>query len=307
MGYLFKISLYGVGKSITRFRRLCSITHYSSDNHWRVTAIIVNKENEKVNTRERATEILSDALQSQMGYTNDLYGRGYRDLTRIPCLITCSDIQHPYKYEISEYHANQHARSLLYDMQPTHHEAHERNAARLVEDVVRIIELFYLPATLIRNPTVSWRVDLYYRDYSLRGSDAELSRLMGFVMDSNAYDSIKGLKVYVGRLGDYMVCRSLSALLFVIEQRLKDYLVSTTKKGRPASLPTILYGYTSDSVEDVVGKYRSYRSYDAIHVKTHAMFTIRYIYDDYDKTDVRIFARVLYNGLVRDVLPMYLR
>lgn len=306
MGYMFKISLYGVGKYVTRFLRVCTLTHYSSDNPWRITSIIVNKKNEKISTNERAVAILTDVFKAQMVHTSILYDKQHQNLAKIVCLITCSDIQHPYMYEVSEYLVNHHARSLLYEMLPTSTEARNGDVSRLVDEVVRVIEMFYDPPTLIREPTISWRVDFYFRDYTFKGSYAEISRLMGIVMDPSEYDRVGGLKIYVGRLGDYMVCRSIRTFLFVIEQRLKDYLASNTNKKEPTpSLPNTLYGYMSNDIQDVVGKYRSYRSYEALHFKTRAMFAFQYTYDDYEKTDVSNLARMLYRALLNKITPLY--
>lgn len=306
VGYIFKISLYGIGKYVTRFERLCTLTHYSSDNNWRVTAVIVHRKNEKLHTKERTVALLTDILKAQMIHTSNLYETQHQHLAQIICLLTCSDTIHPYKYDTIEYLVNHHAQSLLYKILPTSDEAYTGEVSRLVDKVANVIEMFYDPPTLIREPTISWRVDFYFRDYTFKGSYAEISRLMGIVMDPSEYDRVGGLKVYVGRLGDYMVCRSIRTFLFVIEQRLKDYLASNTNKKEPApSLPTTLYGYMSSDVQDVVGKYRSYRSYEALHVKTRAMFAFQYTYDDYEKTDVSNLARMIYRALLNKITLLY--
>jgi hypothetical protein len=307
MGYLLKISIYGVTKCVTRFKRICSLTSYSSDNQWRTTAIIVNRPNQKLDTKEKLVALLDEVFKTQMAHTATLYEGRLGDLTQIVCLLTCGDIRHPVAYDVKEYQECHHARSLLYHIHPTIYEAQAVQVNRLIGEITGLFTLFYAPPTLIRN-VVPWRVDLYFQDdylYEGEGIKMDLSRLFGIVMDPSDYDSTQGLKFYVGRLGDYMVCRSSLALIFAIEQRLKDYMRSRATQGSPASLPTILYGYTSGSIEDVVGKYRSTKSYEALNMKTRNMFDIRYTFNNYDKTDARNYARVFYDTLVHKIIPIY--
>ena len=310
MGYLLKISIYGVAKCITRFKRICSLTSYSSDNQWRTTAIIVNRPNQKLDTKEKLVTLLDGVFKTHMHYTASFYDTEQNDLTQLVCLITCGDIRHPVIYDVKEYRACHHARSLLYHIHPTSVEARTGQVNRLIGEVTDLFTLFCSPPTLIWNPNISWRVDIYFQDdylYEGEGLKMDFSRLFGIVMDSSDYDNTQGLRVYVGRLGDYMVCRSSLALIFVMEQRLKDYMRSRAVQGFPASLPTMLYGYTSGSIEDAVGKYRSTKSYEALNMKTRNMFDIRYTFNNYDKTDARNFARVFYDTLVHKIIPIHSR
>lgn len=306
MKYILKISLYGVAKCVGRFKRICTLTWYSSDNHWRITAIVINRINQKLESRDTLAALLDEVFKAQLLSTAILYDKKQYDITQILCMITCAEINHPARYDMDEYRVGQHVHSLLHEIYPTKREAFNGEADRLIQEVVGLFELFYAPPTLIKTPSVSWRIDLYFtNDRSYKGLTMEMSRLMGIVFDPSEYESLQGLKIYIGRLGDFVVCRTQAAVLFVMEQRLKDYIASSKRRGRPECLPSILYGYTNSSIKDVVGKYQSVKTYEALNKKTRSMFDLTYVFNDYDKTDARNYSRVLYDMITHKILPIY--
>ena len=313
MGFHFKISLYGVGKCVTRLKRICTLTWYSSDHYWRMTAIIINKNNQKVYGKEPVTKIVEDVLRKQMAYAARNYDsfldecQRERDrITDLVCMFTCAaNHWHPASYDFVDYAKNVHTRQTLCTIRPSADEAYSRNVARMRDEVIRLIEIFATQPTLVREPGITWRLDLYVYEPNFKNTERELIRLVGLVSDPADYH-MKGLKLYAGHKDDYMVCRTPEALIFVIEQRLSNYLlVSDLRLNKVNELPSLFYGYTNSDKADLLGKSTSFKTYDEQQIKTHGMFVMDYMLRDWNKYNAKNLASVLYRGITSKVLHIY--
>lgn len=316
MGFHFKISLYGVTKCVTRMKRICTLTWYSSDNDWRMTAIIINKVNQKIYGKEPVTKVIEDVLVNQMKYTVQHYDSltqetekdsGGESLTDLVCMFTCSAQHwHPPTYEFADYTEDVHNRQMVYTIRPSAEEACGREVNRIRDKVLDLIQIFMKQPRLVKEPDTPWRLDLYFYEPQFKNTERELIRLVGLVSDPSEYSHMKGLKVYVGHKDDYMVCRTPEALIFVIEQRLNSFLeVVDSSTACPKELPSTFYGYTNQDITDLLGKYTRFTTYDEQQIKTHCMFVMNYRLRDWNQCHSKSLATVLYRGLTSRVLHIY--